>query len=98
MSVAAGARSIIFEVEIPEQAQTEPERALAERRICFYQRQGAYLLEGISYFQVIGPHQNPIPMHLMVHGVEPLSPGDAFSIAKQVFGDLVTQTGALELR
>ncbi|MBN2394523.1 MAG: GNAT family N-acetyltransferase [Anaerolineae bacterium] len=92
--------AILIEVERPDLAQTEAERELAERRIAFYRRQGALLLEGVHYVQSVGPHQPPLPMHVMVHPLVPLDAETAFRLACAVFGDSaggesITQIGSL---
>jgi GNAT superfamily N-acetyltransferase len=82
---------ILFEVEIPENAGSFETRLLAERRIQFYQRNGAKLLSGIHYLQSVGIHQPLTPMHLMFHPLKNLDAQDAFQIAKDIFGDLLTK-------
>ena len=88
-------RAMLLEVEMPEQAPTDQARQLAQRRIGFYRRQGALLLQGIHYLQHVGPHQPPLPMHIMVHPFEPLDPHTAFGLAQTVFAEAITQVGAL---
>ena len=87
--------AVLIEVERPDLARTEAERALSERRIAFYRRQGARLLEGVHYVQSVGAHQPPLPMHVMLHPLQPLDAETAFRCAQAVFGDALTQTGAL---
>lgn len=87
-----GARAIVFEVELPEHSD---DADLARRRIGFYKRQGARLLTGIHYLQTVGSHQPLTPMNIMVHPLEPMTPPEAFDIAKALFGELLTQTGEL---
>ncbi len=99
----AGTVAMLIEVERPDLASTEAERALAERRIAFYRRQGARLLEGVHYIQSVGPHQPPLPMHVMIHPFEPLDAEAAFGLACAVFGAAagaasITQIGPLALR
>jgi len=74
-----------------------PERALAQRRITFYRRQGARLLEGIHYLQSVGRHQAPIPMHLMFHAFGALDAAQAFALARSLWGEQVRQVGELRL-
>lgn len=93
----AGLRALIFEVEMPEEAETEERRALAGRRIGFYRRLGAQLLLGIRYLQHVGPHQPPVPMHIMVHPLQPLEAAAAFELTQAAFGKAVTQIGPLRL-
>jgi GNAT superfamily N-acetyltransferase len=73
------------------------ERALAQRRITFYRRQGARLLEGIHYLQSVGRHQAPIPMHLMFHAFGALDAAQAFALARSLWGEQVKQVGELRL-
>lgn len=93
----AGTIAMLIEVERPDLAHTKAERELAERRIAFYRRQGARLLEGVHYVQSVGPHQPPLPMHVMLHPLAPLDAEMAFRCAQAAFGDAITQTGALIL-
>lgn len=90
-----GADLALFEVEMPELAHTDQERALAQRRIAFYKRNGARLLTGIHYLQSVGDHVPPTPMHLMFHPRERLSPQEAYQSAHQLFGEALQQTDAL---
>lgn len=83
---AAGCQVLIFEVEKPELMPTDEERKIASRRIQFYQRQGARLLNGIEYVQMVGPHQPPTPMHLMVQLFSELSAAEAAWRASKIFG------------
>jgi GNAT superfamily N-acetyltransferase len=58
---------LILEVERPEAAENEEVRALRERRIKFYQRNGAVLLENLNYVAPsVAPGQPSLPFHLMV--------------------------------
>ena len=93
----AGTIALLLEVERPDLAHTETERQLAERRIAFYRRQSAQLLEGVHYVQSVGPHQPPLPMHVMIHPLQPLKADAAFRFAHMAFGDAITQTGELAL-
>jgi len=90
-------QALLIEVELPDHAASPESVELAQRRIGFYRRQGAGLLGGIHYLQSVGPHQPPVPMHLMVHRFAPLGPAEAFAVAKVVFGEDLTQTGSLAL-
>jgi GNAT superfamily N-acetyltransferase len=58
---------LILEVERPETADNKQDRQLRERRIQFYQRNGAALIEGIDYIAPpVADGQPSIPFHLMV--------------------------------
>lgn len=92
-----GLRALVFEVEHPEETHSPEEGALAVRRIGFYRRQGARLLEGVSYTQQVGSHQPPIPMHVMIHALEEMTPEEAFVLGELVLGDTLVRTGELGL-
>lgn len=86
-------KALVFEVEIPERENS----VNSLRRIHFYRRQGAFLLEGIHYMQHVGWHQEPIPMHVMVHPMQALTPQEAFNLANSLFDGSVEQVGELQL-
>lgn len=90
-------RAMLFEVEIPAQAETPEQHELAIRRITFYRRLGAHVLTGIDYLQDIGWHQPPTPMYLMVYPLRPLDAPQALELAEAVFEGYVKQTGPLAL-
>jgi len=94
--LAADTRGMLIEVEIPEEPTT-PDPGMARRRVDFYRRQGARVLGGIHYLQSVGPHQPLTPMHVLIHPFAPLSPEEAFAMAKVAFGDGLTQVSALSL-
>jgi GNAT superfamily N-acetyltransferase len=109
-AVQAAMQAMVIEVEIPaqpgggegasaaaENPAVEAERALAQRRIAFYRRQGARLLEGIHYLQTVGRHQAPVPMHVMFHAFAALDAGQAFALARSLWGEQVNQVGELRL-
>jgi ribosomal protein S18 acetylase RimI-like enzyme len=87
--------ALLLEVEKPLLAPGAIERRLASRRIAFYRRLGAQILEGIRYMQSVGTHQPPLPMHLMVHLRAPFGPEQAFAAAREICGDLIQRTGTL---
>ncbi len=89
-------RALIFDLEDPAEMDTPEAAALAERRIGFYRRQGARLLGGIEYMQYVGPHQPPLPLLLMVHPIQEISPREAFDLAQEKFGEeILKQVGEL---
>jgi GNAT superfamily N-acetyltransferase len=90
-------QALLLEVEIPEQLKTDEERKRAARRINFYRRHGAYLLEGIDYLQYIGWHCPPTPMHIMVHPLRVLDAAACFALTKAYAGDALKQSGRLKL-
>jgi GNAT superfamily N-acetyltransferase len=62
-----GCSAVVLEVSIPEEATSEEDAKIDQRRIGFYQRQGAFLIGGIRYIQSVDqPNEKPIPMHLML--------------------------------
>jgi ribosomal protein S18 acetylase RimI-like enzyme len=88
-------KALVFEVEIPGQPDSSPE---AERRIRFYQKNGARLLTGIHYLQSVGWHQPPTPMHIMIHPLQPMDAETAYEMAKSIFGASLQKTGVLALK
>lgn len=59
---------IIYEVERPELAGSEAERTIRQRRIAFYERLGAHILQGIDYVQpAVSDTQSSVPLYLMYH-------------------------------
>lgn len=116
--------ALFLEVEIPEDGTTAEamrtssaaclavspakQQMWAQRRIQFYRRQGARLLRGIHYMQSVGPHQPPLPMHIMVHPLAPreadfgrrggrMDAAHAFGLAQAVLKESIQQVGMLEL-
>jgi GNAT superfamily N-acetyltransferase len=58
---------LVLEVERPETADTDQDRRLRERRIQFYRRNGAVMLEGVDYVAPpVASGQPSLPFHLMV--------------------------------
>lgn len=94
---AAGLEAALFEVEIPTLAHSEEERRFAERRIHFYRRLGAFLVEGIDYEQSVGSHCPPTPMHLMVHPFRQHTADEWFDLLDRATGGSVRRTGRLAL-
>jgi ribosomal protein S18 acetylase RimI-like enzyme len=94
---ASGMRTLMLEVEIPEEMVSPEMRILAERRIGFYRRQGARLLTGIHYLQFLSTYHQPVPMHLLFHPITPLTATEAFETGKALFEEWLEQTGELRL-
>ena len=90
-------QALLLEVEIPELFKNDEERKRAARRINFYRRHGAYLLEGVDYLQSVGWHCPPIPMHIMVHPLRVLHAPACFALAKAYAGDALKESGRLKL-
>ncbi|GIL11737.1 MAG: hypothetical protein BroJett038_04570 [Chloroflexota bacterium] len=58
---------LVLEVERPETAESDQDRQLRERRIQFYRRNGAVMIEGTDYIAPpVALGQPPLPFHLMV--------------------------------
>jgi GNAT superfamily N-acetyltransferase len=58
---------LVLEVERPETAENEQDRAIRERRIRFYQRNGAVMIDNLDYVAPpVAPGQPSLPFHLMV--------------------------------
>ena len=91
-----GLRGLFFEVEDPGVAHDDEERRDSERRIRFYQRNGASILRGISYLQSV-EWQPPITMLIMVHAPDSLDAEEAFGMAVEVFDGAPEKTGELRL-
>lgn len=89
--------ALVYEVEKPDHTPDDERARLAERRIAFYQRNGAVLLGGIHYVQSVG-WQPEVQMHLMLHPYKPIGEAQAFAIAKSIFGDALEQVGELSLK
>lgn len=93
---AQGIKTLVYEVEIPEEGETPEAQSLSQRRIDFYKRLGAQRLTGIHYMQGVEFYP-PVPMHLMIHALEPIDADAAFGIAKDIFEDDLEQIGPLGL-
>ena len=93
----SSAIALIHEVETIEHQPGDRGREQAERRIEFYRRHGAHLLNGIHYLQSVGPHQPPIPCHIMIRPFQKITPVQAFELSKSIFGDAITRKGSLTL-
>jgi GNAT superfamily N-acetyltransferase len=58
---------LVLEVERPETAENVQDRQLRERRIQFYRRNGAIMIEGVDYIAPpVAAGQPSLPFHLMV--------------------------------
>lgn len=61
-------RGLVYEVERPELAADEEDRTLRQRRIKFYERRGARVLDGIDFVQPsLGEGLPEVPLHLVYH-------------------------------
>jgi ribosomal protein S18 acetylase RimI-like enzyme len=70
-----GTQILVFEVEIPRlaSAKSPEDEEWARRRIGWYERQGAVLVNGIQYFQDVDSTDELTEMHIMVHLFQPMS-------------------------
>jgi GNAT superfamily N-acetyltransferase len=58
---------LVLEVERPETAENAQDRQLRERRIQFYRRNGARMIEGVDYIAPpVAAGQPSLPFHLMM--------------------------------
>ena len=96
---ARGNRILVFEVEIPHLAgaKSSEDEEWARRRIGWYERQGAVLVNGIQYFQDVDTSEELTEMHLMVHLFQPMSAEQVYERLEPFFGDAIQKTGALSL-
>jgi GNAT superfamily N-acetyltransferase len=92
----AGCSAVVFEVNIPSEASNAEDAEFDRRRIGFYQRQGAFLIEGIHYEQSVDqPDEKPIPMHLMLIPLctldSPAIEDIILSMEAEIVGDITLQ-------
>jgi len=87
----SGYKALFLEVEIPDETNS----IQAERRIRFYEKQGACLLKDANYVQDIGWHAQPTPLFLMMQPFQPLDDKQAFDLAKKLFGGALKKQGAV---
>lgn len=80
--------AVAFEVERPDQSHDAAQRALAERRIRFYQRNGAKLVANVVYYQDLG-WQPRVKMYLMVHPLATMDSVEIAGIIRDGFGSAV---------
>jgi GNAT superfamily N-acetyltransferase len=94
-----GTKLLVFEVEIPElaEAKSAEDAEWARRRIAWYRRQGAFVLEGVEYFQEVDTGKPPTRMFLMLHCLVPMDAEQGFSLAKLLFPHTLQQVGPLKL-
>ena len=93
-----GAKAMFFEVEIPDESSESKDGArMAQRRIAWYKRQGALLMNGIQYFQGLDVPVDPIEMHIMVHIMVHMDVEQIFATALDLFKEDIKQVGAVSL-
>ena len=96
---AEGVRAVAFEVERPDAAidHGDDQAELAARRIQWYRRNGAMLLQNVDYLQYVDNGLPPTPMYLMIHPQAPLSGEEAFRLVTEVLGLKAEAVGPLVL-
>ncbi|HVK02857.1 MAG TPA: GNAT family N-acetyltransferase [Armatimonadaceae bacterium] len=98
---ANGIAALVFEVEIPEEAGAQEHGGeaaeMARRRIAWYRRNGARVLEGVRYLQSVDNGSEPTPMHLMVHTPAPVTPDEAYALACAATGEEIERVSELSL-
>ena len=66
--LGGGADGLLFEIERPDLATTAPDQAERTRRLRFFTRMGARVVEGLDYLQPpLHPTHSAVRMHLMLH-------------------------------
>ncbi len=81
-----GTEALLFEVELPERQPNETERALAERRILFYQKMGAAPLPGCRVWEQVAPHFPPEPLLPFAHPLRAQEPQRLRALAAALYG------------
>lgn len=94
-------QAVLIEVEIPD-APTTHDAVIAARRIGWYRRMGAWLLEpleGYTYIQEVGDWQPETPMALMLYRMPGagLRPDEGLRLIKKVVGDALTVRAPVRL-
>lgn len=86
-----GFTAVVLEVELPETGET------AARRIHWYRRHGAKLLDGVRWIQTVDNGSDGLPMRLMVHAREAVSAREAYRLACIGLGTQIETAGELAL-
>lgn len=86
-----GFTAIVLEVELPQTGEA------AARRIGWYRRQGAQLLDGVRWIQTVDNGSAGLPMGLMVHARETISAREAYRLACIGLGAQIEIAGELAL-
>jgi GNAT superfamily N-acetyltransferase len=87
------ARALIFDLEDPRKMETPAEQEQARHRVGFYRRLGARLLGGIDYSQQAAPHLPCLPLLLMAHPLQELTPQEAYDLAKAAMPQAIHPAG-----
>ncbi|MBK8989668.1 MAG: GNAT family N-acetyltransferase [Chloroflexi bacterium] len=88
------AKVMLIEVEMPDAAE---DPVVALRRINWYRRLGAQVIQGIRYFQFISPDILPKEMWLMAHLFASLDAVELFALTKAYFTEYVSQQETVRL-
>jgi len=94
-----GAKLLVFEVEVPElaEARSAEDAEWARRRIAWYRRQGARVLEGVEYYQRVDTREASTRMLLMLQYLVLMDARQGYSLAKSLFPNTLQQVGPLKL-
>lgn len=90
----SGVRALVIEVEIPGGPDDE---GWAARRIDWYRRRGAFLLEGAERTAQTDTGAAPMRVYVMLHTYERLGAEQCYALAEALFGDSLQRTGRLRL-
>lgn len=82
-----GTEALFFEVELPERQPDAATRALAERRIHFYQRLGALPLSHARVWEQTAPHFPPEPFMLFAHPLMTRDGQRLMTLAAALYGE-----------
>lgn len=95
--IPSGYLGMMFDVEMPAFALDDNQRNLRSRRIGFYRRNGACLVDGVHYMMQAGPFNPEMPMHIMFHPLQKLNIQQVLEITRQVLEKPFIQTGTPQL-
>jgi GNAT superfamily N-acetyltransferase len=95
---AAGCRMLIFDLEDPQYCPTLEGQTLARRRIGFYTRQGAWMLEGAQSQLQMYTHLPVAHLRIMAHSLEPVTAVEVLNAARELLNESVEQIGELKLQ
>ncbi len=80
--------AMLFEVEVPETMPTPARQNLAARRLGFYRRNGARVLEGATFTESVAPGQPICSWSIMVHPIKgPMKPVEGKELAIRLHRD-----------
>lgn len=82
-----GTEALFLDVELAEREPTAQERALAERRILFYQRLGAQLLPELRFWEQVSPKFPPEPLAVFAHPLRTADPQRLRALAMALYGE-----------